>query len=339
MPQSEVLVVKNGWKICSSVSSSIPQPLSRTDNRTYLPGTSSADAPGSSRIHLVLTHADPDDSGPRLYCLPRVDAEVHQDLLNLTGVGQNRWNRVDLGLDLHIARQRCGQQIEGLAHDDSEIMRLRRLGSVVPEAQNLLRQVTGARGGACDLAQVGVSPMLARQCELCQLDGANDRRECVLDLVSELAGDSADRFQALCVQDLILTGHALADFAEGPDAVLAGAAVVLERSSAALDQLASGQLPGPLCSGDRIETEGRDHVLHGLRLIDQSQHGVPDIRLDVQARLGADLPQAPEAIIGVCDGARVRNDNDGIAVLVAVPLEQQLIQAWIVREHAYCTRI
>ena len=102
VPLSGPFVVKNGSKMRSRVSSSIPIPVSLTESTAYRPAFMygycfrySSSSHASSRFDHELP--------PSRHGIPRVEAQVHQDLLHLPLVGPDRRQPFRQGgLDLDV---------------------------------------------------------------------------------------------------------------------------------------------------------------------------------------------------------------------------------------------
>ena len=140
-----------------------------------------------------------------------VDAEVEEDLLDLHRIDRHRrQGRVEVRAQLDGRGQRRAQQLDRVLHQAGEGMRLAVAGAAAAEGEHLSDQV------ACPLRR------RARLGELA-LDGgivvgfdalrrhrqvAEDAGEDVVEIVRDAAGELADRFHLLCLQQLGLQARA-----------------------------------------------------------------------------------------------------------------------------------
>ena len=137
--------------------------------------------------------------------LPRVDRQVRQHLLELCGI--DFYSVAPAVADDHhvdvVADERA-QPRRTAADERAEIDHLRLENLALAEREELTGQLRGALAGAKNLLDVGPSLIVARQRLQHQLREAVDRRQEVVEIVRDAAGEPADRLQLLCFSALIL---------------------------------------------------------------------------------------------------------------------------------------
>ena len=147
-------MVKKGSKIRSRVLASMPVPVSLTASITYRPGGDASVHRRVARVELDVGRLDRELAAAR-HRVARVDDEVHEDLLDLPGIGLH-------GAEVEAAHDR---QLDVLAEEAAQHLldaadRLvevedPRLEDLLPaERQELPRQLRGASAGAADLLEV-----------------------------------------------------------------------------------------------------------------------------------------------------------------------------------------
>ena len=137
----------------------------------------------------------------------RVGREVHQDLLDLPRVGAHERQRgVGLDVQTDVGADQTREQAAQPADHLVEIERARLHHLLAAEGEELARQRRRAFGGPADLLDVGPAGVAALELVEQQVGVAEDRRQHVVEVVGDAAGQPADRFHLLGLPERFLAG-------------------------------------------------------------------------------------------------------------------------------------
>ena len=168
--------------------------------------------PRAPVLHLNA-HGQPAAGGHRV---ARVDHEVHEHLLEPPRVAVEQ-HRAPAGLD-HQRDVLVDQPLEHRLQPGDELAEVEELAArrlAAAEAQQLLGQPLRALGRALDLGQV-LAPLAIVQARTEQPGVADDRRQHVVEVVRDAAGELADRLHLLRLQQVRLELPAVGDVDHQP---------------------------------------------------------------------------------------------------------------------------
>ena len=147
------------------------------------------------------------DAAPVRHGVTRVDEQIHEHLIDLGGIGQHR-ARVDVGQERHrdvLAEQPLEHRQHGadlLVH----VQALRGQELLAAEGQELPRDVGRAVRGALDDLDLAPARVVGAQLAHEHDAPARNHGDEVVEVVSDTAGQTADRLHLLGLQELLL-GH------------------------------------------------------------------------------------------------------------------------------------
>lgn len=141
----------------------------------------------------------------RRHCVACVQRQVDQHLLELTGIGVDRPGLGSRdGDELDVLTDQAPQQLVGREHDPVDVDELELEHLAAAERKELPRQRRGPAGGAADLLGIGPRERPLRHRIEQQLAVAGDRRQEVVEVVSDAAGQATDRLEPLRTTKLLL---------------------------------------------------------------------------------------------------------------------------------------
>ncbi len=160
-----------------------------------------------------------------------IDRQVHDHLLDLSGVGFDRskisardHDQVDVFADQAV------QHFQVFRDDAVEVDNLRRQHLLAAEGEQLASECSGALSGSSDFlggpAQRGVGPDTLQE----ELGVSRDHHEQVVEVMGDAAGEATDGFHLLGLAELLLQGAAFGDVL-GEQLEEDGVAVVAEGAS------------------------------------------------------------------------------------------------------------
>ena len=161
------------------------------------------------RLRVVLGHDHPRRLDGELaavgHRVPRVDAEVEDDLLDLTGVGEDRSKLLtELDLELDVLADQALEHLAHVGHDvvERELLRLEHLPPA--EGEKLARKRGRAVAGLRDLREVPAYRMVGLELHQADLGEAEDAAEEVVEVVRDATGEQPDRLHLLGLLELLL---------------------------------------------------------------------------------------------------------------------------------------
>ena len=138
-----------------------------------------------------------------------VDCQVHDHLLELTGIGLDTIERpVQRGHQPDVLADQALQERLGARHDTVEIEHLRLQDLLTAEGQQLLGQRCGAFAGPPHLLDVGACGMPGLEFVEHEVAVAEDDGEQVVEVVGDAAGEASDGFHLARLLELILQSAA-----------------------------------------------------------------------------------------------------------------------------------
>ena len=186
--------------------------------------------------------------------MPGIGAQIHQHLLQLSGVGFHPQRLVgQRGVQVRRGRQGGPQQGSRLVDHRPQPLHHQRVQLAPAEGQDLLHQTARAQAGLLDLLQADPGAVLRRQVNLRQGHIAQDGRQDVVEIVGDAAGQGADGFHLLRLTQLPLQraqvllgltgfGHVLHGTLQGDDAPARVARGLARHLQVADGAAAQGQL-------------------------------------------------------------------------------------------------
>ena len=184
----------------------MPQPVSRTDSRTYSPGwqpSCAAQNASSSRAGAVsmVTRAR------RVDRVPGVDAEVHHYLVELRRVDLHTPEVIPWVPDqLDVRSHQPAQHREHGVHGGVELDRPWSDHLLAREAEQLLRDTRRSLCRFADLLEIGIHRFARVQLPQGQLHIAEDHAQRVVEVVRDSSGQPPYRFHLLALAELFLAG-------------------------------------------------------------------------------------------------------------------------------------
>ena len=215
--------------------------------------------------------------------VPRVHREVHEDLLELSGVGLHGTRvRRETGAQLDVLAEQAAEHLLKVAHQGPDVDHARLQDLLPAEREQLSREAGGPVGGLANFGDILVTGVAGAQIFEEQVRVAGDRGENVVEVVSDPAREPADRFHFLRLAQLLLELHALGDIAaDAEDAdqpsleelwrrrELSHAIVALRRSDA---ELADGTEVAAYDAPEQLEREGEIFGVH--QVLERPAHPV-----------------------------------------------------------------
>ena len=216
--------------------------------------------------------ADDDAAAATVQRVPGVGAQVHQHLLQLGGVGVHP-DRAVIGhhLQCHPGRQGGAQQLGRFFQQRVQCLLDPHLRLLPAEGDDLVHQVAAALTGLLDLRQPGGGRVAGIQRLLGQRPVAQDHRQDVVEVMRDAAGQRADGFHLLRLQQLAFQCHppglgllALGDVGDHRQPPVALARLVEDRAGgqrgpqvgAVLAPEAQVRVPGVAGVGQRLAHRG-----------------------------------------------------------------------------------
>src|SRR5438309_2056624 len=145
-----------------------------------------------------------------------VDRKVEEHLVDLTGVGANGaegW-RQD-GDQLHLLSNQAAQHLVRVGDDVVQVEDPRLDGLAAAEGQQLPREVAGGLRGATDLVEILAMGAVGGKVEKDQIRVPENRRQDVVEIVGDPAGQRAKGVHLLRLPQLLLELFALGDVHQG----------------------------------------------------------------------------------------------------------------------------
>ena len=137
--------------------------------------------------------------------MPGVSAQIHQDLMNLCGVGQNlRRGRIEGYRQLYARRDGGPQQIEGFAHHRLKGHHGPWQCLLMAEREDLMDEAGGSVAGFQNSHKVRLYRMVGSDLFRGQLGIAKYGSEDIIEVMCDTAGQFPNRFHFLHLADLIL---------------------------------------------------------------------------------------------------------------------------------------
>src|ERR1051325_11104142 len=199
VPSPTDFVLKKGSNMRSRIRGSIPVPESDTVKRVHVCG-----------LWRDPGQLDGDAAGAALHGLPRVRAQIDQELVDLRGVGKDRrCPGIAFDNQLGPGRQRDTQQPGGVLHDlvQRQPTPLRRLRT--RKRKNPLNDLGGAPAGLVDLLDALPRRMLRADVHARELDVGENGAKGVVELVRYAGRKRAHGLHFLRLPQLFLEDPAL----------------------------------------------------------------------------------------------------------------------------------
>jgi hypothetical protein len=206
---ADVLGREDGSKMRSRTAGSMPVPVSRTASRTYEPG-------GRVQVETMRGCSSRQTSTPTAivpsarHRLHGVGAQVHHHLVDLGRVAEHAGVAASSRRSSRTPRgQRRGDAVERLDDDRLHVHRHALGHAAAAEGEDALDQRLGAQARGERRVDVAAQRRALGGVLLRQLAVAEDRREDVVEVVGDAAGERADRLELLCLAQLQLEAVAL----------------------------------------------------------------------------------------------------------------------------------
>ena len=171
----------------------MPWPVSVTASRTYRPGVTPSCSLACAGADVLVRRGDPQSSAVR-HRIARVRREIHQHLIELTGIGlHDVESGVDGDLELDVLANQPRQQRCHGVHDLVEVDGTRLQHLFAAECQELPRQVGGPLARFLDLQHVAPAGMVGVEAVEQQVRVPEDGGEDVVEVVCDAARQPSDR--------------------------------------------------------------------------------------------------------------------------------------------------
>ena len=253
------------------------------------------------------------DAGDRI---PRIDAQVGQDLVDLGGIHLDRPQvRPRLPVELDILADEPPQHIEQPRHGFAKVQHLGHDGLLAGKGQQLPGEVGGALGGFADLHQVVMERPGRIHLRERQLRMPDDHPQHVVEVVGHAASQPPHRFHLVglaelvfelgLVGDIAFDGNVIDDFSRGVAHGRDGRFFLVKRAVLALvGEAAVPHLPA---------AQHRPHPLVELRVLLAALEDPRILTGRFFAGVAGDLL---ERRVGVEDGGAGIGDHDGFGGLL-----------------------
>ena len=261
--------------------------------------------------------------------LPGVDAQVHDDLVDLVGIDKD-FGKVwgDGAGDFDRFRNGDAQHAHGIRDDFAKGHQRGRGGGSAAEGQDELDEVARGLGGFDDLFQPRLRGMISGQIHLGEFGVAENGSEKVFEFVRNAGGDDADAVETLGMAHLFVEADLFGDVAATPKAAKAKAGFVADGRCVAIDGATVAQstrvMQGALeVEGQRLDRFG-DAVRQGHLRFDAPPKFLAAFG---GSSLGPKIPYFGEATVGMEKLAVARGDDDAFEAAFALGFEKGFLKA------------
>ena len=324
MPRPTSLVEKNGSKIFCITSGAMPVPVSLTSISTYSPGWHPVLAE-RERLALGDIGGADDELTAIGHGVARIDREVDDHLLELMQVGLDGPEvAAAFELQLDVLAEQAAEQDRQLGQHVAELQALRPQGLLAREGEQLAHEAGSAVRVLLDVHDVLEGRIGRAVVHQQEVGEADDRRQHVVEIMRDAAGELADRLHLLALRDLHLERTLLGRVDGVGDRRLALPFGLLDGTEI--------NAPAPLLVAREGNIDRLDQALPGNGCVERLAQslgavGVGEARQRHLARRDAidGTPEQPhESGVGGADGAFTVDRGDGDRGRVEQPRESKL---------------